>query len=924
MTKTRSETTPKSGTKIGGTALVASAAFFSVVGDVGGGVGGGTPGNERVALAVEASASASAAEDAAWEKAATREKTPWRSESGGAAFLPPRPEEEFPSVRSESSEPSSFGWLRTVAEVLFWTLVGAAVLALVGAMVWALRQTARGGVGKDKEKKARAERERRLEAIAPEARERVDDLGTAAENALAAGDLRLALVYFFSWLIVESDKRGLLRARRGKTNREYWLELAVNPGVRTIYKATMDAFERVYFGGRTISRAEFDDVWRLREPFVAAMERLDAERAAAERASREAARRANEARVSANWGNSANPANGANLENGASVANNGNGVNNASVANKGNGVNNASVANNGNRVNNASVANNGNRVNNASVANNGNGVNNASGANNGIGGNNANGGISRIWALPLATAVALGAVASSGCAPKTEYWSENWSDRYAGDRESINGVSIFANYCAQKTRGVEKKSVGVVDGERYETIVWFYPETGGKLFWPEEGETNATSSTTGSGVSGATVALAAPNADFEANDPFADAPEDDFGASDPFADAPEDDFEANDPFADVPVSNVERKKESRKTQKTATPRRVALSDLALEDARPFVESWLLEKPNRTFVFVPDGWRADVDYWRAVQDQAPSEHVAWGASQLNAAEEKRRKPNVWLFSLEPWQRFKAERLDEIKRKNETFWATWEPLDKGKRRERFSGVDAWTAGLPATTDVWASRAMIPDVENGTEVLLSVDGDPFVCRRRVGESDFFALESAAFLLNFALTKPENRVLAGRLVDEFNPKGKTLLWVDERLQFATEPEEEPVSPFSLARLTPFSLAVLHLVALAAFFVAWRFPILGRPKRNAREATNDYSKHVDGVAFLLEKAGARDWARKELETFRAAREAGAAFREPEVDAPNDGGEKREAEENRPPEENWRAKNGERSGRGASRKFFRR
>ena len=139
----------------------------------------------------------------------------------------------------------------------------------------------------------------------------------------------------------------------------------------------MDAFERVYFGGRTISREEFDDVWRLREPFVAAMERLDAEQAAAERAAREAAKRANEARISANWANG------------------------------------------------------------------------------------GNGGVLRIWALPLAAADALGAVASSGCAPKTDYWDEGLSDEYAGDAESINGVSIFANYCAEKTRGVEKKKTKI-------------------------------------------------------------------------------------------------------------------------------------------------------------------------------------------------------------------------------------------------------------------------------------------------------------------------------------------------------------------------------------------------------------------------------------------------------------------------------
>ena len=832
----------ESGTKRRGAAIiVATAAFFCVVG-----VDGGTPGNARVALAVERAA----VDEAAWNEAATKEKTPWRSESGGAAFLPPRPE-KGPVALPPTSEPPSLEGLRTVAEVLFWTLVGAAVLALVGAMVWALRQTARNGVGREKEKKAREDRERRLDAIAPEARERLDDLGTAAENALAAGDLRLALVYFFSWLIVESDKRGLLRAQRGKTNREYWRELVVNPSVQTIYKTTMDEFERVYFGGQTISRAEFDDVWRLREPFVAAMERLDAERAASERTSREAARRANEARNAANWAGSANAVNG------------------------------------------------------------------------GSGGSRA---ISRIWALPLATAVALGAVASSGCAPKTEYWDEWLSDEYAGDAESINGVAVFANYCAEKTRGVEKRLFASLDGERYETIVWFSSSENWRVESSVAGSESGGEVETGSAEAGGATDGSVSNPDGELN---SDSESDgDF------------DFETLFKFEIEPATEAEEEGSAEATAaeeggsaeasgaENDSPKYWPLCDLAFREARPKIERWLREKPNRTFVFVPGGWSADVDYWRAVQDQAPPEHADWAAERLRDAEARREEKKVWKVQpdvlggvdwIEP-----ARRRREEERSGEAFWATWDVLDEGKSRTRFSGVDAWTAGLPATTDVWASRSMTPDVESGTEVLLSVDGDPFVCRRRVGESDFFALESAAFLLNFALTKPENRVLAGRLVDEFDPNGKTLFYVGGRLDFSPEAEKEPVSPFSLARLTPFSLAVLHLAALAALFVAWRFPILGRPKRNAREATNDYSKHVDGVAFLLEKADARSWAWKELETFRAAREAGAAFREPEVDVPLDGGETLETAENRSPEDDWRGKNAERSGRGASRKFFRR
>lgn len=777
-------------------------------------------------------------EEERWNAATRKRNAPWASPTdGSAAFLPPRPIREFAKRPEPSEEPVSSDAVRAVAEAIFWTLAVALIAALVGALVWATLGTLKNGGAKEKKKKAeKADRERRLEAIAPEARERVDDLGTAAENALAAGDLRLALVYFFSWLIVESDKRGLLWARRGKTNREYWIELAVNPEIQTIYKATMNEFERVYFGAQTISRAEFDDVWRLREPFVAITRRLDAERAAQERAAR-----ANEARNAADWRNLENSGN---LKNSANSANGGGGA------------------------------------------------------------------VSRIWAFPLAAAFALGAVASSGCGPRTEYWDEGWSDKYAstsGGNESIDGVSIFADYCAEKTRRVDRKNGTTVDAERYETIVWFYPAKGGAL-WRGKGETTASASTSGGEGAAFDVALNVGQDDWD--DPFAD---DSWGEED------------KDPFADDSFFENGDKNGAEGTE-TASPRRVAFADLAFAEARPEIERWLREKPNRTFVFVPDGWRADADYWREVQEKAPSEHAAWAAAELKSAEKARRQPNVWTSDLPPWEEERAENAEKARRSEDGFWAAWDVLDEGKRRERLSGVDPWTAGLPSTFEVWTSRALRPDVENGTEVLLSVDGNPFVCRRRVGESDFFALESAAFLLNFALTKPKNRVLAGRLVDEFDSNGRTLFWFGDQLEFSTvEKKEEPVSPFSLARLTPFSLAVLHLAALAALFVAWRFPILGRPKRNAKEATNDYAKHVDGVAFLLEKADARSWAWRELETFRAAREAGAAFREPSVDGEIDGGEKSEdAEENRPPEENWRGKNVERSGRGASRKFFRR
>lgn len=740
------------------------------------------------------SGSAAVVEDAAergvWRKAFAKRRFPWFSSADDAVvFLPPRP---IPSARDvpvpttlEVPNPpeikSTFD-LRFAARIVFWTLFGLLILASVVAIGWTLAKAARDAREQRKAKSARGDRTRRLEAIAPEARDRFDDLGTAAENALAAGDLRLALVYFFSQLIVESDKWGFLRARRGKTNREYWLELRSNARVRTIYKATMDAFERVYFGGRLISRAEFDDVWRLREAFLEITAAFDERRAAAERAARGAKRRTARP-FGGNSENNENDEDGGNNENGG------------------------------------------------------------------------NGAISRIWALPLATA-ALGVAASTGCVFEPTYWNESRFAEYAspsGGEKSVDGVSVFAEYCARKTRGVDRKWGKAVDVRRYETIVWFYPERG-----------------------------------------VIDA-----------------------------------------TESGGETRLVPFCDGAFERARPAVEDWLREKSGRTFVFVPDGWRADVDFWRAVREKVPEddENAAWVAWMLAAAERARREPprvrrselgGVWA-SADDADSKKGENNEnnenEEKKENKTTWATWGALDEAERRERLSGVDAWTAGLPTAFEYWTARTTTPGV--GTETLLAVDGEPLVCRRKVGESEFFALDSAVFLLNFSTTKPENRVLAWRLAAEFAPKGKTLFWFGDELTFDDE-EDEPVSPLSLARPTPFSLTVWRLAALAAVLVAWLFPIFGRPKRNAREATNDFAKHVEAVAFLLEKAGARDWARNELETFRAAREAGAAFREPSVD---ESGKKDGIDGNGGSVSSESAASRKKragSGRGASRKFFRR
>ena len=67
----------------------------------------------------------------------------------------------------------------------------------------------------------------------------------AALEAYNAGDFRGAIIFYFSWILVEADKRELIWLDKGKTNLEYWRELDRNPEVQRIYRVIMNEFELV-------------------------------------------------------------------------------------------------------------------------------------------------------------------------------------------------------------------------------------------------------------------------------------------------------------------------------------------------------------------------------------------------------------------------------------------------------------------------------------------------------------------------------------------------------------------------------------------------------------------------------------------------------------------------------------------------------
>ncbi|MEM6331049.1 MAG: DUF4129 domain-containing protein [Planctomycetota bacterium] len=138
---------------------------------------------------------------------------------------------------------------------LLYYLAWAVLIALVGAVIYGLIRAAENlelrGVKRVESDDGRTHVER-VEAL-PVALERpVDDFLAEAMRLHASGDATLAVVYLFSYQLIELDKHRLLRLVKGKTNRQYLRELRRNspdhPGLPAILEETMQVFERAFFG----------------------------------------------------------------------------------------------------------------------------------------------------------------------------------------------------------------------------------------------------------------------------------------------------------------------------------------------------------------------------------------------------------------------------------------------------------------------------------------------------------------------------------------------------------------------------------------------------------------------------------------------------------------------------------------------------
>jgi hypothetical protein len=161
--------------------------------------------------------------------------------------------------------------LSWLGEPIAWMILAGVVVALALLVVLILRALANREHGQKRPPSSQVDPllvADRVEAL-PFLRERkLDDLLGQARYHYEQGNYSEAMIYLFSYELVELDRASLVRLAKGKTNRQYLREaLRVRP-LGNLLEKTIVTFEDVFFGRRQLDRRGFEACWNQLSEFT--------------------------------------------------------------------------------------------------------------------------------------------------------------------------------------------------------------------------------------------------------------------------------------------------------------------------------------------------------------------------------------------------------------------------------------------------------------------------------------------------------------------------------------------------------------------------------------------------------------------------------------------------------------------------------
>ena len=170
-------------------------------------------------------------------------------------------------------------WLMKLLEVLVWIVIALLLTLLVYFMVRTFMAREGGFTGDAESSSIELTGDvDRVEALPFQIKRPQSDLLSEARRHYEEGQYGEAIIYLYSYQLVQLDKHHVIRLTKGKTNRQYLREVRRRSSLVGVMEQTMIAFEDVFFGDHELDKAQFERCWNRLDEF---QEQLEAEHAVA-------------------------------------------------------------------------------------------------------------------------------------------------------------------------------------------------------------------------------------------------------------------------------------------------------------------------------------------------------------------------------------------------------------------------------------------------------------------------------------------------------------------------------------------------------------------------------------------------------------------------------------------------------------------
>ena len=297
-----------------------------------------------------------------------------------------------------------------------------------------------------------------------------------------------------------------------------------------------------------------------------------------------------------------------------------------------------------------------------------------------------------------------------------------------------------------------------------------------------------------------------------------------------------------------------------------------------------IEDWMggdnygYDYVSKTLVYVGADYRADEDYYRAIQETLSRELKTESLRQLAEAQlvTQNRKDN---WHQDDWTGLSNTSCD---------WFDLEAI-KPRKSNLLGGPMADEADFSVAPELPVEVMMTPKnfgpIERWEkETLLSVDGED-MAYRLIDRSDYeedqiIVVQNASFLVNLAAADPDKQALADQLIatacgaaDEggygFNYRPQVLILESNgdipirNTDFVNE------NSWAWIAQEPLCYIVPNALFWGVLFCFVCFPIFGRPQRLAKRSTTSFRNHIDAIAKQLSRSGGKEHARETIKQYQ-------------------------------------------------------